>query len=278
METHTDLKELETVTAPRRKRSLLIVSSILIVLGVLITPPLVQWQQVGLQKTRSLSNLRRLADAWQMYVEDWDGYPVKPLEQRPDGHRYTWCQGLGGYGISEYLMENPANPTGFKRSDRYASPAASLGQHGQSPKRDPEFGFMVETSYALNHRFWDTFGRGPFPVENLELAEQTVLFVEAGPMSPDPLRAPRNRSESGDFASIVYGDIMDRKEGRFAYPSSHDGKLAVVAADGHAPAFRVEHYLPSDGPHDPLYGRIGGDIYNWNGGHPNGELDRPAHE
>lgn len=248
----------------------LVLGSILVVVA---TPLLYQWQQVGEQKARSLSNLRRLSDSWQLYAQDWDGYPVPPVERRPDGNWLTWQQRLGGYGVSEYLFENPSNQTGTRRHDRYLpNHLPTDGLH------DPKRGFAVETSYALNSRFWNTFAPGPFPAENLELPAQTVLFIEAGPMSPDPLRAPHDRKESGDLALIEYGDTLDRLSGRYCYPSTHDGKMALVAADGHAPSLRVEHYLPSDGPHHPLYGRIGADIYNWNGGHPNGELDQPPHE
>ena len=55
-------------------------------------------------------------------------------------------------------------------------------------------------------------------------------------------------------------------------------EAGVVAVDGHAVMVEVKHYGPEDSPHDPLYGRIGNSIYNWNGGHPNGETDTPPRE
>ncbi len=144
--------------------------------------------------------------------------------------------------------------------------------------RDPARSFVVSTSYALNARFWNTFAPGPFPVDNLELPAQTALFVEAGPMSAQALRAPRSNAESHDWARLEYGDTADVVEGLWPYPSTHGGKMAVVAADGHAVSLTVEHYAPTSGPHNALYGRIGGDIYNWNGGHANGDVDHPPVE
>jgi prepilin-type processing-associated H-X9-DG protein len=92
-------------------------------------------------------------------------------------------------------------------------------------------------------------------------------------------RSPDSSDANGTgFALLDYGDTTDRYRNLFAYPSPHDGRMTVVAADGHGLLITVDHYGPADGSHDPLYGRVGGNIYNWNGGHPNGETDRPPRE
>jgi hypothetical protein len=259
--TRDEPANLEFRKPTARKRSLSLAASLLIA-AVAGAFPLYRWQQTGEQRAHSLSNLRRLADAWQLYAQDWDACPALPVERRPDGSWLTWTRRLNPYGATPSILDNPANPVS-------SLPAAP---------RDTRRGFPVETSYALNTRFWNTFASGPFPADNLELPAQTALFVEAGPLSASALRSPKRPDESKGLALLEYGDTSDRIAGLFPYPSTHEDKLAVVAADGHATTLHVEHYTQKDGPHNSLYGRIGGSIYNWNGGHPNGAVDAPPQE
>lgn len=91
-------------------------------------------------------------------------------------------------------------------------------------------------------------------------------------------RLPRKFSQGHTVGLLEYGDTMDRYGSYFPYPSTHNGLMAVVAADGHGVILNVQHYTTKDGSHDRGYGRIGSGIYNWNGGHANGETDRPAKE
>jgi hypothetical protein len=218
--------------------------------------PLVKWQQGEIKRAKSFSNLRRLATGLLMYAQDWDGRLMPPATRLPDGHWLTWPQLTDAYVNRSDVFQNPAN--GF----------------GSNPPRHPKEGYAVRTGYALNHRFWNVFTPGPFPLDNLELGEKTALLVEAGPMWSHPKRAER----VSDTALLDYGDMMDRVNGFCSYPSTHNGKMAVVAVDGHAVTLEVKHYGPEDGPHDRLYGRIGNSIYNWNGGHPNGKTDTPPRE
>ena len=102
------------------------------------------------------------------------------------------------------------------------------------------------------------------------------MFLEAGPLQKDPLHPVPAASPA--IARLDYGDISDTSSGLFCYPSTHSGKIALVAADGHAETVPVAHYKPTDGPHDKTYGRIGGALYNWNGGFATGETDKPARE
>lgn len=238
---------------------------VLALLGALCGPPLFAGQKIGEQRVRSLSNMRHLADSWQLYAQDWDSLPVPSVEHRHDGTWLTWPRRLNAYGALPTVLSNPAN-------------SISTLPNPLNDFHDPKRGFVVTTSYALNQRFWNTFASGPFPADNLELPAQTALFVEAGPMSMSPLHPPQNAEESKGLAVLEYGDCQDRFGPLIPYPSTHDGRLAVVAADGHATSFHVEHYTHKEGPHNSLYGRIGGDMYNWNGGHPNGEVDRPPIE
>jgi hypothetical protein len=113
-------------------------------------------------------------------------------------------------------------------------------------------------------------------MENLELPEQTALLVEAGPMWSHPQR--KTESRVAHTAVLDYGDMADRYGKWWAYPSTHDGRTIVIAADGHGAVVSVEHYDSRHGPHDTAYGRIGGGIYNWNGGHLNGGADRPPRD
>ncbi len=258
MTTKPDLENAEQGNAPRRPLSLLTrgLLAAAVVAGLLGLRPLLAWQRTGQEQAVSLTNLRRLAVGLQQYAQDWDGRAMAPALRMPDGQWRTWVDPMRAY-VSRTAFNNPANRV----------------PPSESPVRHPTDGYTIYTSYALNRRFWNTFGPGSFPLENLELPGQTVLFVEAGPM----WRSPRAASPAAPpIAYLDYGDTTDRYRNLYPYPAPHNGRMAVVAADGHGVVVTVEHYAP--GAHDTQYGRLGGSLYNWNGGHPNQETDRPAHE
>ncbi len=218
-------------------------------------PPLLEWRQMGERRALSLSNIRRIGTGALLYAQDWDGR-LMPVAEPLNGRWQTWPETLRPYVGGESTFENPSNPT-------------------NSATHDPTSGYPVRASYAFNRRFWSAFSPGPFPLDNLELSEQTAMFVEAGPFWISPTHKPSANSSA--LALLDYGDTTDRWQGLVPYPSTHDGRIAVVAADGHGAIVTVEHY---DGKtrHDPLYGRLGGNLYNWNGGHPNGATDRAPRE
>lgn len=222
----------------------------------LFVPPLLRWRQMGEERALSLSNLRRVGTGALLYAQDWDGRLMPVAERSADGGWQTWPDTLRPYVGGDSTFLNPANPT------------VAATHH-------PTAGYPVRSSYAFNRRFWNTFSPGPFPLENLELSEQTVLFVEAGPFWNDPIR--KVRATDPHPALLDYGDTTDRRQSLVPYPSTHDGRMAVVAADGHGVIVTVEHY-DAKTRHDTQYGRLGGNIYNWNGGHPNGETDRAPRE
>jgi type II secretory pathway pseudopilin PulG len=251
---------LGDVTRRRKLRGFGI--ALLLVAVLIALPPLLDWQRLNEQRTLSLSNLRRLTLALQLYAQDYDGCLPVPAERQTDGQWLTWPDRIKGYTQLSSIRENPSNPISALHTT----------------VMEPDLHIPVHTCYALNHRFNSQFSRGPFHLENLEMSNQTAMLVEAGPMWNVTGRDGQSDPHPAPYARLDYGDTLNRYRGLVAYPSTHGGRIAVSAADGHAASLRVEHYLPADGPHDPLYGRIGGDIYNWNGGHPNGELDHPAHE
>ncbi len=232
------------------------------VVTLLVLIPLFQWQRMGQQRASSLANLRRIAGGFLMYSEDWDGRGMPPATQGKNGAWRTWPGLLRAYVGPESTFSNPANSV----------------KPFHSSVRDPQNRYEIDSSYALNSRLWNTFSPGPFPLDDLELPAQTALFVEAGPMWRNPLDSSGGATAFEKVATLVYTDISDRYMGYVPYPSTHDGRMAVVAADGHGMLVGVAHYRSEDGAHDTVYGRIGESVYNWNGGHPNGATDRPAHE
>ena len=245
-----------------RRGALLGTAIILTLLAIVALPPLIDWQRMGQERALSLSNIRRLGLALLLYSQDWDGRAMPLTTKLPTGELRGWPQILKPYVNPASVFSNPSNPiTPF-----------------QSSFHSPDDGHTIETSYAFNRRFWNTFADGPFPMENLELPAQTALFVEAGPVRGPARHPSRRNAQSPNIALDSYGDTTDRINSLAPYPSTHDGQMVVVAADGHGLLVRVEHYSVDDGNHDPLLGRLGGNIYNWNGGHPNGETDRPPHE
>lgn len=237
------------------RRQLMFLTVVCSVLLALVLPPLFLWQQREKRQTRSLSNLRRIALGTLLYAQDWDGRTMPPVQKLPNGKVLSWANTLIGYGANPDVFQNPANPL--------SDPA---------PK-DTKLGSTVNTGYAINRRLWDTFSKGAFPLENLEIPEKTVLVVEAG-NAWSQFDKPENVAS---VAALTYGDTTDRINGFVPYPSPHQGRMAVVAADGHTVMVRVAHYDKTM-PHDSLYGRLGGNIYNWNGGYLNGQTDRPNRE
>ena len=110
------------------------------------------------------------------------------------------------------------------------------------------------------------------------MPEQTLLLIEAGRMAADPRHPHFAEGHAGVFATDTYCDTTDRLNDLSPYPSTHDGFIGLVAADGHGIIARIVYYNRQDGQHDTLLGRVGNNIYNWNGGHSNGRTDLPARE
>ena len=224
-------------------------------------PPLFGWQEMGEERALSLSNMRRLGGGLLLYAQDWDYRFAPQVSGNGRGLSRTWPEAIRPYVGSDVAFSNPSNPV----------------KPFQSLVRDPLDNCSVDTSYALNRRFNGTFAPGPFPIENLELPDQTALLVEAGPMREAPKSNGKSKTQR-DIALIGYSDTTFRVANLVPYPSTHDGKMAIVAVDGHGAVVSVAHYNDKSGAHDSQYGRIGAGIYNWNGGHPNGETDRPVRE
>lgn len=175
------------------------------------------------------------------------------------GQWITWDQLILAYDAGRSSLQNPSNPV--------PEPGGAPAFNGP---------FRVRSSYALNSRFYGVFSTGPFPLDNLELPAETAMFVEAGPAWKTPYSP--GGSLAGRPAALTYSDTEDRLSGLSPYPSTHLRRLAVVAVDGHAAAIHVAHYGPEDALHDRRYGRIGDDIFDWNGGHPNGQTGTPVRE
>lgn len=247
------------IAAPRRRYAWRIGAALVLTAAAAALPPLVAWQATQQRRTRSMSNMRQIANGLLVYSQDYDDHCMPPFVRSRSGRWVTWRDALRPYVASDTIFSNPSNPV-----DTLTARA-----------HDPHTGCPAAASYALNQRVFGVFSRGPFPLDNLELASQTVLLVEAGPIS----RSPRSlEGVNEQLADVAYGDTTDRYNGFWCYPSTHAGRMAVVAVDGHAAVLRVAHYSPADGPHDPLYGLIGGRIFNWNGGHPNGKTDEPVRQ
>ncbi len=216
---------------------------------------IVAWQAAGRSAVQSartgcLTNERRLGTALFLYAQDYDGRIPPTAYEGPGGKWRTWFSLLSLYTAGQSIASCPT-------------------YRGTPDMRDAYFGYEVETTYALNARFSDVFGKGAFPIENVELPAQTALLVEAGPIrNSGPFGPPVH-----DKAMTYYWDTAWWPE---AYPSPHSRRMNVAAADGHAVNVKVEHYDKAE--HDPLYGRLGGAIFNWNGGHPNGDTGGPPRE
>ncbi len=225
---------------------------LLVAVGLWITVLLWKKSQEDQRLQLGLTNLRRLGIGVLLYAQDWDSRPMPIRLTLPDHSVKTWADFLEPY-IDAEDVENPVNP--ILPSTRHATE-----------------GFAVRSGYAFNSRFWNTFGKGSFPLSNLELPAQTALFVEAGSAWRDPLHPPQFQDDTRPIALTEYTDMTERVEGFSPFPSARTGKIAIVAADGHIVTVKVSYYNP-DPMHDTLYGRIGENLYNWNGGFPLGKTD-----
>jgi hypothetical protein len=196
-----------------------------------------------------LTNERRLALGLLLYSEDYETCLPPPSAAGIDGRKVFWTDAVSPYLVEKHLFQCPWNN---------ATGALEIQSHQPYP-----------CSYALNERFFGYFAPGPYPLSNLEIPAQTALLVEAGKLRTDgPFSAP-----SGLLAACSYSDVMGNGS---LYPSPHGKMMSVVTVQGNAVLIKVEHYKA--GMHDPEYGRIGDDIYNWNGGFPNGKTVGPPHE
>ncbi|MCC6728342.1 MAG: hypothetical protein IT208_03285 [Chthonomonadales bacterium] len=211
--------------------------------------PTLSWRSVQMARTACLSNQRRLGTALLLYSQDHD-WRLPPAERCIEGGIWlTWDALARPYLSGEPATHCPANP-----------PMGAV---------DPYYGYAVGTSYALNARFGGFFSQAPYPLENLELPEQTVLLAEGGAYRP---RGPFGRP-AGPWALIWYWDTAWWPN---VYASPHHRRMNVAAADGHVVSVEVAHYGRPG--HDPVYGRLGRRLYNWNGGHPNGRTADPPRE
>jgi prepilin-type processing-associated H-X9-DG protein len=208
-----------------------------------------RWQDLQWRKTACLSNMRRLGTALLLYSQDHDGRLPPPEYRTADGEWKPWTTTLRPYYDELRVLTCPAN--------------RAIGA------TNPYNGYDYPFGYALNRRFWGVFSAGPFPIENLEIAPQTVLLVEGGRCRRDGPLGVRTYP----WALPWYEDTAWWPE---IYPSPHNGRMNVSAADGHVDTVVVAHYKPEG--HDQMYGRIGHEIFNWNGGHPNGDTGGPARE
>lgn len=241
--------------AALKSRKWAIACVIVAVLVVGFVPPLLKWQRAGTLQAETLSHLRRLTLGALLYAQDWDDRLMPPVSHPWGLPAFTWARLALPYSGPASSLENPANPF-----------------QGQLP--DPRQRVDSAAGFAINHRFWNTFSSGPFPNDNIEMPGQTVLLVEAGPM----WQTPFSQTASTHVGSVTYTDTTDRYQDLCPYPSPHNGKTIVSAADGHAEAVVAVHYFGWQVPHDRLFGRFGGEFYNWNGGHPNGHTDSPARD
>ncbi|MBM3496729.1 MAG: hypothetical protein FJX72_20775 [Armatimonadetes bacterium] len=237
--------------APRRRLTAPWAAVAVVVVVALIAAgiPAMQLRSYQMGRVRCQTNLRRLSMALLLYAQDHD-YRFPPPDYRtPAGGYRTWVDLLRMYIDRQRILECPWNPVGD-------------GKHKQK-------GFTFRCSYALNARFWGHFLPGPFPIENVEMPGGTVLLVEAG------LRRTGSPFEPAAPPWITH-TYWDTGADPLAYPSPHNRRMNIVALDGHIQTIFVAHYGPAN--HDAEYGHLGGGVFNWNGGFPNGDTSGAPRE
>ncbi|MEP6754969.1 MAG: hypothetical protein ABJA67_05670 [Chthonomonadales bacterium] len=197
-----------------------------------------------MDKTACVTIERRLSTAILLYAQDHDSRLPIPNYEGPNGEWRSWPDLLRSYVASD---------------EKLVCPLLSVAD-----AKEIQSGYDFPAGCTLNERFYGTFGPGPFPIENLEMPAQTAMLVEGG-----RFQVP---GKSGWFTTSTYGDLATQPD-RYSRP--HSGRLNVAAADGHVVTLKPATKIFD---HDRLYGRLAGTIYNWNGGHPNGETVGPPRE
>ncbi len=219
---------------------------VLLALGVGVFAAMVFRSEMA-TRSSCLGNERTLGVALMLYAEDYEECLPPPSVSARHGGRIFWISLIAGY------LDGGGNV--FNCPDNSAK--------GDVDRR---YGLPYPCSYAINGRFDNYFMKGPFPLTQLDIPYETAMLVEAGGERRNGPFAP----PASNRAACVYWDTADFGN---IYPSPHAGKMCVLAADGHAAAVKVEHYDRIN--HNPIYGCLGDEIYNWNGGFPNGRTDLP---
>ena len=195
-------------------------------------------------KNACVSIQRRLSTALLLYAQDHDSRLPMPEYQKANGEWRSWPDLLRSYVSSD---------------EKLVCPLLSIAE-----SKEIHAGYKFEAGCTLNERFYGTFAPGPFPIENLEMPAQTAMLVEGG-----RFKVP---GKKGWFTTSTYGDLASQP-GKYSLP--HGGRLNVAAADGHVVTLKPPIVILD---HDRLFGRLAGSIYNWNGGHPNGDTASPPRE
>jgi prepilin-type processing-associated H-X9-DG protein len=188
-------------------------------------------------KVACLTIERRVGTALLLYAQDHDGNLPVPEYTKSDGSQRTWVNLLQSY---------------LAQDEKLSCPLLDM-----SNVKDRSGKYSVASSLTLNERFFGKFSSGAFPLDNLEIPGQTAMVVEGGPYTLSP-----SGNKSGE---ITYSDLFTH---RSWYNAPHTGKINVAAADGHLVTLTPPKSIVG---HDAMYGRLAGTIYNWNGGHPNGD-------
>ena len=159
------------------------IAALLLLLTALASiAPLTAWQRRDQRDAVSLNNLRRLGQGLLIYAQDWDERPMPPalkVETANQTQWHTWPQSLLPYLPDKATLDNPSNPLAKETTD-------------------PTGVYPVMSAYALNSRFYNTFGIRNVSPRRPGTAEQNRLVPRGRPFAKRPAtshrrRKPRNR-------------------------------------------------------------------------------------
>lgn len=261
---------------------------LLVVIGIIallisILLPTLSRAQVAARTTASLSNLRQIGLALQMYRNDNQGYfPVAAFQSRPDRPRFRWVDALFNYlQVTEiYFSPNLSEDERQRMNKPFFHTTDGVNNPGILPTTKFYGGYGYNWQYLGNGR--ETGGVPPFFTRGKEIRATsrtiavadtdgskngTQFFTTEGTYVIDPpfgsfdlgSRGSR-RNPGGPGPGNAYytgGNDLDPLQRSTPAPRNN-GKVCVLFVDGHATTMTLKEMDDSNGDGQPDNGL-------WNG-------------
>ena len=197
---------------------LLVVIAIIAILAAMLLPALSTAREKARQAV-CMSNLKQLALAIQMYVDDYDGYFMAASAVFADASRYSWDWFVrkGGYATNDRIFRCPSGTRVF--------------QSGESPAGDRDYvinGYLVGYSGAAYHN-------PPTKLTRVKNPSAAIMLIcgYRGYLTPLAATSPSWTYNAGSY-NYSWGRYCSNKHGSGSNPRDSKGGNIIAFVDGHA--------------------------------------------